>query len=445
MILYLLYLLRVSLCIIAFYFLYAVLFKRTTFFQLNRLYLLSGLVLSFIIPVIQFSMFNLNSNLLMTHSFKEEFLFSDFDSSTIRTTVNTVKSFSLFSILSAVYFTGLCFMFFRLLFSIFKVLQIKNNSEITNKEKIRIVSTRFSYAFSFFNTIFLPVDVVDQNDRQMIIDHELSHIRQLHWFDLLLSETVWALLWFNPFVILYNNSLRLQHEYLADVETLNYRANHEEYLRCLLKGIQYRNLRGLTNQFYCKTIKKRIIMITQYRTSRKHILKYLVSIPLTGILIFMLSNFQRSANVLNANEKSISVTNIPDISPVDIKKVKLTSGYGYRTNPITKKKQFHYGVDLALNEGENIVATASGIIKATGFDSLKGNFVFIKHDELYSTLYTKLQKFVVKKGDKVDKNQLIGYVGHTGLATGPHLHYEVYKNGKNVNPSDYLPKQLKSE
>jgi hypothetical protein len=441
MIVYLIYLLKVSLCLIVFYFLFTVLYKRTTFFQLNRLYLLLGLALSFIIPLLQFTTFNINSNLVMNHSFNDEFYLPDFDLSHLKISADIAKSFGLFSIISAVYFAGLGFMFFRLLFSIFKVMQIKKNSELTHKGKTRIVLTKFSYAFSFFNTIYLPLEVIDPSDREMIINHEISHIRQFHWFDLLIAEFTAALLWFNPIVILYKNSLRLQHEYLADIETLNYKANHEEYLRCLLKGIQYRNLCGLTNQFFCKTIKKRIIMITKYRSSKTHILKYLIFIPLTGILIFMFSGCQKSASASSASANFFATTNIPDISPVDIKKVKMSSGYGYRVHPITKQKQFHYGVDLALNEGESVVATAAGAVLTTGYDSLKGNFVFIKHDEVYSTLYTKLKEFTVHQGDKVIKNQVIGYVGRTGQATGPHLHYEVYKNGKNVNPSDYMPKK----
>jgi len=386
-------------------------------------------------------MLNFNANLAIPYSFKNELAFPDFDLSAFKSSVANAHTNILFSIITFIYIVGFVFMFFRLCFSVYKVLQIQKKSESIYSGKIRVALTKVSYAFSYFNTIFIPARIADPDERKIIVNHEISHIKQLHWFDLILTEIAFTLLWFNPFVILYKNSLRLQHEYLADVEAINRGTHHEDYLRCLLKGIQYRNLCGLTNQFYCKTIKKRILMITKYQTSKRHILRYLLFVPVTGILMFMFSNCQKSpAAILNMQNKSVGI-NVPDISPVDINKVKLTSGYGERINPITKKKQFHYGVDLALNEGENVFATASGIVISAGFDTLKGNFVLIKHDNSYSTLYSKLKVSKVHQGEIVNKNQVIGLVGQTGLATGPHLHYEVYKNGVNVNPSDYMPKK----
>ena len=113
--------------------------------------------------------------------------------------------------------------------------------------------------FSFFNMVFLP----EHENNPLIIEHEIAHIRQLHWFDLIIAEIATVLLWFNPFVVLYKNSLKLQHEYLADASVLKDSRKTEGYLRCMLQRVQLVSSGGLTSHFYCKTIKKRIIMISK--------------------------------------------------------------------------------------------------------------------------------------------------------------------------------------
>jgi len=132
---------------------------------------------------------------------------------------------------------------------------------------------------------------------------------------------------------------------------------------------------------------------------------------------------------------------IPSLCPVDIKKVTNTNGFGERINPITGRKDFHYAVDFAIPEGEKVVSTAQGIVIEASFDNAKGNYLLIKHSDIYSTFYSHLKSLSVKAGEKLDKGQMIGIAGNTGSSsTGSHLHYEVFKNGERVNPDDYMPK-----
>lgn len=116
----------------------------------------------------------------------------------------------------------------------------------------------------------------------------------------------------------------------------------------------------------------------------------------------------------------------------------VSSSFGPRIDPFTGRNAMHTGLDIATNLNNPVVATANGVVVQVGFDKYKGNFVIISHGNGFSTEYWHLQKYVVKSGQKVERGQLVGYVGKTGKALGPHLHYEVHLNGKPINPIDYI-------
>ncbi len=148
-----------------------------------------------------------------------------------------------------------------------------------------------------------------------------------------------------------------------------------------------------------------------------------------------------------AMNKEELVAGMPAIMPISNKSLKSTaSGWGYRIHPIYKIKQFHYGMDFTANIGTPIYATGDGIVKDVqsiggGF----GRFVIIDHGFGYETLYGHMSGFNVKKGDKVKRGSVIGLVGNSGTSTGPHVHYEVHKNGEPVNPQYYYFKDLNAQ
>jgi len=116
----------------------------------------------------------------------------------------------------------------------------------------------------------------------------------------------------------------------------------------------------------------------------------------------------------------------------------LTSAFGSRIDPFTGKKTFHYGIDIASSFGNPIKATADGFISHLKREKIGGNTVVISHGGGYTTVYCHLSKFKVKLGQKVKRGDIIGLVGQTGKALGPHVHYEVRVNGKAVNPYYYI-------
>jgi murein DD-endopeptidase MepM/ murein hydrolase activator NlpD len=129
---------------------------------------------------------------------------------------------------------------------------------------------------------------------------------------------------------------------------------------------------------------------------------------------------------------------VPSISPVDPRESWISSPYGMRISPFTGQEQFHPGIDIAGAERTPIMAPAKGTVVFVGREGSLGTTVRIKHDSAYESTYGHLKKAAVKKGQRVDQGDVIGYMGNTGRSTGPHLHYAIEKNGKNVNPFPYM-------
>lgn len=118
----------------------------------------------------------------------------------------------------------------------------------------------------------------------------------------------------------------------------------------------------------------------------------------------------------------------------------LTSAFGNRISPITGKEKFHNGIDLAAPLNSPVFACLSGTVSAAGTDDIYGNYVIINHDNNLQSLYAHLSRFTVQKGSLVAGGSVIGYVGITGLTTGPHLHFEVKQNGVPLDPEEFFQK-----
>ena len=140
-----------------------------------------------------------------------------------------------------------------------------------------------------------------------------------------------------------------------------------------------------------------------------------------------------------AKEKDKLLSAIPAIQPVRKENLKrIVSGFGYRTDPFTKARKMHEGMDFTAKVGTPIYATGDGVVEradntASGF----GNHIVIRHGFGYETLYAHLSRYNCKAGQRIKRGDIIGYVGSTGRSEGPHLHYEVHKNGKVVNPLNF--------
>ncbi len=145
-------------------------------------------------------------------------------------------------------------------------------------------------------------------------------------------------------------------------------------------------------------------------------------------------------------EKKHKLLHIPVIMPIYNNDLKSTgAGFGMRKHPILGITRMHEGIDFFAKKGTKVYATAYGDVKTVRYSTSFGNLVVIDHGNGIETYYGHLFKFNVTKGQKVKRGQVIGYVGSTGLSSGPHLHYEVHVNEKEVDPVNYFFSDLTPE
>lgn len=145
--------------------------------------------------------------------------------------------------------------------------------------------------------------------------------------------------------------------------------------------------------------------------------------------------------------KEVMLASIPAIQPVSNKDLtRFASGYGYRIHPIYKTRKMHFGVDFTTPTGTDIYCTGNGVVSRVkrsrrGF----GNHVIVDHGFGYETLYAHMSEIDVKRGQKVNRGDILGKVGNTGTSTAPHLHYEVHKDGRRIDPINFFYNDLKPE
>lgn len=148
-----------------------------------------------------------------------------------------------------------------------------------------------------------------------------------------------------------------------------------------------------------------------------------------------------------AQKRERRLASLPAIQPVNNKELKrMVSGYGWRIDPVYGTRKMHWGLDFTADVGTEIYSTGDGVVEKTEVNSWGyGREIVIDHGFGYKTRYAHLSSFLVKEGDTVKRGDLIGLVGNSGKSTGPHLHYEVEKDGHKVNPINFFHSDLTPE
>ncbi|MGE5316614.1 MAG: M23 family metallopeptidase, partial [Chloroflexota bacterium] len=147
-----------------------------------------------------------------------------------------------------------------------------------------------------------------------------------------------------------------------------------------------------------------------------------------------------------AKGKEKMMASIPAIQPISNKDLRRIGSYfGYRTDPFYKVTKFHEGIDFTASVGTEVYSTGDGTVVNVGRKGGYGNCIIINHGFGYQTLYAHLSKMNVKPGQKVQRGEVIGRVGNTGKSTSPHLHYEVHKGNRSIDPINFFFNDLTPE
>jgi len=148
-----------------------------------------------------------------------------------------------------------------------------------------------------------------------------------------------------------------------------------------------------------------------------------------------------------AKEKENLLAAVPAIQPVNNKDLtRMASGFGMRSDPFTKARKMHWGMDFTAPRGTPVYATGDGIVvRADSGSTGYGNHIRVDHGFGYVSLYGHLYKYNVRKNQKVKRGDLIGFVGSTGRSQAPHLHYEIFKDGQRINPINFYYGSLTAE
>ncbi|NHE56780.1 M56 family metallopeptidase [Cyclobacterium plantarum] len=291
------YLWEASLSLGALWFFYWLLLDGNTFFDWNRAFLLLAIIASLAFPAIEFPANVAGSQLAASYGFQFPILeFTD------QKTLSTEQEWiSLPQFLFGVYLIGLIFFLCRLIWGMVVLYrQISKARQAFWGPFILLEHPDFQPA-SFFRYIFLPAKGGNEVDREWIIAHEAAHGNQLHSWDILLVQLLKIVLWFNPFVRLFEKALREVHEYQVDEKII---AHHSKktYAQLLLKLLRPTQTCALIHNFNQFQIKKRIKMMNQPKTRSLARSKYALSIPLFGVL-FVLFACEYQEEMMEQNDK----------------------------------------------------------------------------------------------------------------------------------------------
>ncbi|MFD2725661.1 M56 family metallopeptidase [Hyunsoonleella rubra] len=293
------FLLKSSAILAIFYLIYFIFLQRETFFEHNRWFLLSGILLSLIVPLITIPIYIEQAPLTFSNA---ELLYSDYTTFSSNAD-KPPTSFNFQDYILGIYFFGVAIFVSRLLFQLLSLIKISSGKIARKDPDVVIIETSKDITpFSFFKWIVYNPAQFDKQELQQILNHEKVHVKGLHSIDILLSQVYCTLFWFNPIAWLYSKSLKYNLEFIADERAMGLSDSIKDYQYALLKTITPEHNLSITNNFYNSSIKKRIIMLQKSKSKSVNLLKYLFILPALG---WFLMSF-------NTEEVFISSQNNPD-------------------------------------------------------------------------------------------------------------------------------------
>jgi TonB family protein len=309
-----LYLFKSAVWLTGFIMIYFLFLRNERFFMLNRFYLVSGLLISFIFPLI--SIHYTVELPAVTNTEPVDFSTEMSAGASPYQQVVPIKSIDYRIILASLYFSGVLFFAIRVILHILSLCHTIKRSKIDNLGQVKMIrSSEFSGSFSFFNYVFINPSV-NETEREEIMNHELVHIRQMHWFDLILVELLCLFQWANPFAWIYTRFIRMNHEYLADEVALRQTSDPAVYRAALVNEMFNTQVFSLSNSFNYSLSKKRFDMMKKIISSPYRKLKVLFVVPVIAFLFYAFAKPQYNYSTAADNPMSILQTQAKTASTV---------------------------------------------------------------------------------------------------------------------------------
>lgn len=298
------YLLKASAVICIFYICFQLLLKRETFFNHNRWFLIIGLILALVFPLVIIPVYVSAETIV-----SPDIVFQVNEIANNNTTdVSTESTFQWTSLLPTIYIVGLSALFLQFIFQFGSLiwLLLKNPKNKEGTYTYVIVNHKIS-PFSFFKWIVFNPKNYTKDELELILMHEKVHVNQMHSLDILFSQLACVIFWFNPLIWLYRKEIQQNLEYIADYETQSISKDNKAYLHLLLKtSVKNTNI-PLTNNFYNSQIKNRIIMLHKSKSHHKKQWRYLLVLPLLACMLMSMNTekiyVDNSTKLENTNKK----------------------------------------------------------------------------------------------------------------------------------------------
>ena len=264
------------------YFAYKLLFRNSNRFQLNRIVLLTISIFAFALPFIRINIEG--QQFQEMPSFKQEMDVIFYSDAIIQENPVVEKTLSFTDIITYIYIIGVVFFLMKFVYNIFKIYKIKAGKKIEIIDNVNFIYTNESHVpFSFLKNIYIPKDNLDE----MIIKHEMSHVKNHHSVDVILMEIMIAFQWFNPFIRMIKNELKSNHEFIADSEAIKNEDEKSNYMMLLLQQCTAYDFSTIANNFSFLLTKKRISMITKNQKVKGSVIKVLLTLPVFALLILL--------------------------------------------------------------------------------------------------------------------------------------------------------------
>ncbi len=446
----LLYLLKVTVCLVVLHFFYRRYFHRLSFLGWNRFFMLSVIAISIVIPfatlpfrIVQPDLGRqISESLLVFDPLRKEALLE------VEKLPETTPESVIFSFLTiffaGVYLVGVLLRFFLFLKQMLKVRKIAHKA--TKKKEIgyTILKTQEQLpAFSFFRLLFLNQNffLLTKAEQQQVVEHEKTHARQFHSFDILLFEILSIFLWFNPLNRQIKASILETHEYIADFFAVQ-KSNYRDYTRLILKLATSKQNVDLVNNFAKVQLKNRILMLARTTPEEMRHLRFFFTLPLLGILLMVFTGLN---DIANSSKFLIKPTGgAAFVCPLE-NNYRLVQPFFDSKKIVDNNKQeylvSHRALSFGATKDSPVRASAAGsvakiIYHEFGSSGVAEYEIEIAHADGFVSRYKKVISPQVSEGEVVEKGQEIAKTGNPMFIHT--FRFELSKDGKLVDPMLYF-------